>query len=203
MLIPLTDRQKQIYDYLAETILYKGYAPSIPEIGERFNITSTRGVFDHLKALEKKGYIRRVGKRAIEITTPSGRSALPQSKEVPIVGSVRAGTPVLAEENIEGYLPVANELARGEETFVLKVKGDSMIADGILEGDLVIIRRQQTAVNGDIVCALIDNEATLKRFQRKGNQITLNPANPKYEPIIVSKGEFRILGKATAVIRKL
>jgi repressor LexA len=116
---------------------------------------------------------------------------------------VRAGAPILAEENIEGFLPVANDLARSEESFALKVQGDSMIDDGILEGDLVIIRRQETAVNGDIVCALIGNEATLKRFQRKGNQITLKPANPKYEPIIVSKDEFRILGKATGVIRKL
>jgi repressor LexA len=203
MLIPLTDRQKQIYDFLAVSVRENGYAPSIPEIGSKFKITSTRGVFDHLKALEKKGYIKRVGKRAIELISATGRSALPQSKDIPIVGRVRAGVPVLAEENIEGYLPVATELARGEETFALKVKGDSMIGDGILEGDLVIIRRQETAVNGDIVCALIGNEATLKRFQRKGNQITLQPANPKYEPIIVPKGEFRILGKASGVIRKL
>ena len=203
MLIPLTDRQKQIYEFLSVTVREKGYAPSIPEIGQRFKIASTRGVFDHLQALERKGYIKRVGKRAIEIVSQSGRSALPQAKEIPIVGRVRAGAPVLAEENIEGFLTVGNEIARGTETFALKVKGDSMIDDGILEGDHVIIRQQHTAENGDIVCALIGNEATLKRFQRKGNQITLKPANPKYEPIIVSKGEFRILGKATGVIRKL
>jgi repressor LexA len=203
MLIPLTDRQKQIYEFLSVTVREKGYAPSIPEIGQKFSITSTRGVFDHLKALEKKGYIKRVGKRAIEIISQMGRSALPQAKEIPIVGRVRAGAPILAEENVEGYLPVANELARGRETFALKVKGDSMMEDGILDGDLVIIRQQHTAENGDIVCALIGNEATLKRFRRRGNQITLEPANPKYEPIVVSKGEFRILGKATGVIRKL
>ena len=203
MLIPLTDRQKQIYEFLAVTVREKGYAPSIPEIGQRFKIASTRGVFDHLQALERKGYIKRVGKRAIEIVSQSGRSALPQAKEIPIVGRVRAGAPVLAEENIEGFLTVGNEIARGKEIFALKVKGDSMTEDGILEGDHVIIRRQDTAEDGDIVCALIGNEATLKRFQRKGNQITLKPANPKYEPIIVSKGEFRILGKATGVIRKL
>ena len=203
MLIPLTDRQKQIYEFLSVTVREKGYAPSIPEIGQRFKIASTRGVFDHLKALEKKGYIKRVGKRAIEIVSQSGRSALPEAKEIPIVGRVRAGAPILAEECREGFSPVATELARGEETFALKVKGDSMIEDGILDGDLVIIRQQHTAENNDIVCALIGNEATLKRYQRKGNQITLKPANPKYEPIIVSKGEFRILGKATGVIRKL
>ena len=203
MLVPLTDRQKQIYEFVSVTVREKGYAPSIPEIGQRFKIASTRGVFDHLQALERKGYIKRVGKRAIEIVSQSGRSALPQAKEIPIVGRVRAGAPVLAEENIEGFLTVGNEIARGTETFALKVKGDSMIDDGILEGDHVIIRQQRTAENGDIVCALIGNEATLNRFQRKGNQIILKPANPKYEPIIVSKGEFRILGKATGVIRKL
>src|SRR6266545_6415961 len=192
MLPELTARQKRIYDFITGAIRDNGYAPSIPEIGKTFKITSTRGVFDHLKALERKGYIKRVGKRAIEIVSQSGRSALPKAKEIPIVGRVRAGAPILAEENIDGFLPVASDLARGDETFALKVQGDSMIEDGILEGDLVIIRRQDTANNGDIVCALIGNEATLKRFQRKGNQISLIPANPKYEPILVSKGEFRI-----------
>jgi repressor LexA len=203
MLVPLTDRQRSIYDFLSTTIRDKGYAPSIPEIGQRFKITSTRGVFDHLKALEKKGYIKRVGKRAIAIVSQSGRSALPEAKEIPIVGRVRAGAPLLAEENLEGFLTVGNEIARGKEIFALKVKGDSMIEDGILEGDHVVIRRQDTADNGDIVCALIGNEATLKRFHRKGNEVTLRPANKNYDPIVVSRGEFRILGKATGVIRKL
>jgi repressor LexA len=203
MLVPLTDRQKQIYDFLSVTVREKGYAPSIPEIGKRFKITSTRGVFDHLKALEKKGYIKRVGTRAIDIVNQSGRSALPQAKEIPIVGRIRAGAPLLAEENIEGSLTVASEMARGTDTFALKVKGDSMIDDGILEGDHVIIRRQDTAEDGDIVCALIGDDATLKRFYRKGNEVTLKPANKNYGPIVVSKGEFRILGKVTGVIRKL
>ena len=203
MLAELTSRQKNIYEFLSTTIREKGYAPSIPEIGQKFKITSTRGVFDHLKALEKKGYIKRIGKRAIEISNQAGRSALPEAKEIPIVGRVRAGAPILAEENLEGFFPVANELARGKEAFALKVTGDSMIEDGILEGDLVIIKRQDTAENGDIVCALIGNEATLKRFYRKENEVTLRPANKNYDPIVVSKGEFRILGKATGVIRKL
>jgi repressor LexA len=203
MLTQLTPRQRTIYEFLTTTIRQKGYAPSIPEIGERFKITSTRGVFDHLKALERKGYIRRVGKRAIEIVSSLGRSALPEAKEIPIVGRVQAGVPRLAEENIEGFLAVASEIARGKEAFALKVKGDSMIEDGILDGDLVIITRQDTANNGDIVCALIGNEATLKRFYWKGNEVTLKPANKNYDPIVVSKGEFRILGKATGVIRKL
>jgi repressor LexA len=203
MLPLLTPKQKRIYDFLSSTIRGKGYAPSIPEIGQRFKITSTRGVFDHLKALEKKGYIKRVGKRAIEILSSKGRSALPDATEIPIVGRIRAGAPLLAEENIEGFLPVANEIARGKETFALKVKGDSMIEVGILEGDYAVIRRQEAAEDSDIVCALIGDEATLKRFYRKGNEVTLKPANRNYEPITVTKGEFRILGKAVGVIRKL
>jgi len=203
MLIPLTDRQREIYEFLSVTVREKGYAPSIPEIGQRFRIASTRGVFDHLQALERKGYIKRVGTRAIDIVSQSGRSALPPSKEIPIVGRVRAGAPILAEENIEGFLAVANEIARGKEAFALKVKGDSMIEDGIFDGDYVIIRRQETADNGDIVCALIENEATLKRFHRQGSTVVLKPANKNYDPITVSKGEFHILGKATGVIRKL
>ncbi len=203
MLPQLTPKQKRVYEFLSSTIREKGYAPSIPEIGRRFKITSTRGVFDHLKALERKGYIKRVGKRAVEIVSSSGRSALPEAKEIPIVGRVRAGVPLLAEENIEGFLAVANEIARGKETFALKVKGDSMIEDGILDGDHVVIRRQETAENGDIVCALIGDEATLKRFYRNGNEVALKPANKNYEPIIVTKGEFRILGRAVGVIRKL
>src|SRR6266705_2952633 len=185
MLPQLTPRQKRIYDFLSGSIRDKGYAPSIPEIGQRFKITSTRGVFDHLQALERKGYIKRVGKRAIEIVSQSGRSALPEAKEIPIVGRVRAGAPILAEENIDGFLPVASDLARGKETFALKVKGDSMIEDGILDGDLVIIRRQDTAENGNVVCALIGNEATLKRFYRNGNEVALRPSNKNYDPIVV------------------
>lgn len=202
MLPQLTSKQKSIYEFLCTTIREKGYAPSIPEIGQRFKITSTRGVFDHLCALEKKGYIRRIGKRAIDISSPSGRSAFPEATEIPILGRIRAGAPILAEENIEGYLPVANEIA-GKDAFALKVKGDSMIEDGIFAGDYVIIRRQETADNGDIVCALIENEATLKRFHRQGSTVVLKPANKNYDPITVSKGEFRVLGKATGVIRKL
>src|SRR5713226_3130202 len=112
MLPPLTPKQERIYEFLSVSIREKGYAPSIPEIGQRFDITSTRGVFDHLKALERKGYIKRVGKRAIEIVSQSGRSALPEAKEIPILGRVTAGAPILAEENIDGFLPVASDLAR-------------------------------------------------------------------------------------------
>ena len=205
MLSRLTNRQKLIYDFLARTVQEKGYAPSHQEIGSRFRIASTNGVFGHLKALEKKGYIRRVGKRALEILSAQGRPLLPDAREVPVLGRVPAGRPLLAEENIEGFLCVAREMAHGREVFALRVKGDSMIEDGILDGDYVIVGRQETAENGDIVCALIDGEATLKRLYKKGKAVTLKAANRNYAPIVVSQeqpGGFRILGKAIGLTRK-
>lgn len=201
-MLPLTTRQRQIYDFLARTIREKGYAPSILEIGARFKIASTHGVFRHLQALQKKGYIRRVGKRAIEVVTSLGRPVFPDAREVPILGRVAAGKPLLAEENVEGFLTVAGEIARGK-AFALKVKGDSMIDAGILGGDYVIVRSQGTAENGEIVCALINGEATLKRFHRKGDTVTLKAENKNYVPITISQGEFRIVGKAAGLIRKI
>jgi repressor LexA len=197
----LTLKQKQIYEFLAKTIQEKGYAPSIPEIGRRFKIASTNGVSDHLKALEKKGYIRRVGKRAIEVLTALGRPVLVEAREVPVLGRITAGRPLLAEENVEGYLAVASEMARGR-VFALKVKGESMVDAGILDGDYVIVRYQGTAENGEIVCAMINGEVTLKRFQKKGETITLKAENKDYAPIAVSQGEFRILGKVVGLLRK-
>ncbi len=201
----LTDRQKLIYDFLVRTVREKGYAPSHQEIGTRFKIVSTNGVVGHLKALERKGYIRRVGKRALEILSAQGKSVLPDVREVPVVGRVPAGKPLLAEENIEGFLSVGREMASGKEVFALKVKGDSMIEDGILDGDHVVIRRQETAENGDIVCVLIDGEATLKRFTKKGSTITLKPANKDYPPTVVTSEDRRslsILGKAVGLMRR-
>lgn len=202
MLSALTPKQKQIYEFLLKNIRERGYAPSIPEIGRRFKIASTNGVSDHLKALEKKGYIRRIGKRALEISTPLGRPILTDAREVPILGRVAAGRPLLTEENFEGFLTVAGEMARGK-VFALQVKGDSMIEAGILDGDCVIVKCQETAENGEIVCALIDGEATLKRFYKKGDAVTLRAENKNYAPITVSEGEFRILGKVIGLTRKL
>lgn len=202
MLSALTPKQKQIYEFLLKNIRERGYAPSIPEIGRRFKIASTNGVSDHLKALEKKGYIRRIGKRALEISTPLGRPIFTDAREVPILGRVAAGRPLLTEENFEGFLTVAGEMARGK-VFALQVKGDSMIEAGILDGDCVIVKCQETAENGEIVCALIDGEATLKRFYKKGDAVTLRAENKNYAPITVSQGEFRILGKVIGLTRKL
>jgi repressor LexA len=201
MLPSLTARQKEIYDFLLQVIREKGYAPSITEIGSRFKIASTNGVADHLKALEKKGYIRRMGKRAIEMVNAFGETALIATREVPILGRVPAGKPFLSEENIEGFLSLPSDMGSGK-LFALQVKGDSMIGAGIMDGDRVIIQQQGTAENGQIICALIEGEATLKRFFKKNGVVTLKAENEKYSPIILSKGEFRIVGKIIGLIRK-
>ena len=201
MLPVLTDRQKAIYDFVLKTIREKGFAPSIPEIGRQFKIASTNGVSDHLKALEKKGYIRRVGKRAIEVVNALGKSALSATREVPVLGRVPAGKPFHSEENMEGVITVSEDMARGK-TFALRVKGDSMIGAGIMDGDRVIVKHQGTAENGEIVCALIDGEATLKRFFKKDGVVTLRAENEKYPPIVVSEGEFRIAGRIVGLLRK-
>ena len=201
MLPLLTARQKEIYDFLLKSIREKGYAPSIPEIGAKFKIVSTNGVSDHLKALEKKGYIRRVGKRAIEVLSMLGKPMLAAVREIPILGRVPAGKPFLSEENVEGLLTITNDMGSGK-LFALQVKGDSMIDAGILEGDRVIVKQQGTAENGEIVCALIEGEATLKRFYRKNGVVTLKAENQKYPPITVSQGEFRVLGKVVGLMRK-
>lgn len=196
----LTQRQRQIYDFLIKIIREKGYAPSIPEIGAKFKIASTNGVSDHLKALERKGYIRRVGKRAIEILTPLGKSLF-AARQVPILGRIPAGKPLITEENTEGLLAIPAEMARGE-VFVLKVKGDSMMDAGILDGDYAIVKHQETAENGEMVCALINGEATLKRFYKRGDAVTLKAENKNYSPITISRGEFRITGKVVGLLRK-
>jgi len=201
MLAPLTLRQKEIYDFLLKTIREKGYAPSIPEIGLKFKIVSTNGVSDHLKALEKKGYIRRVGKRAIEVLSMLGKPMLVAMREIPILGRVPAGKPFLSEENVEGLLTISNDMASGK-LFALQVKGDSMIDAGILDGDRVIVKQQGTVENGEIVCALIEGEATLKRFYKKNGVVSLKAENEKYAPITVSQGEFRIVGKVVGLMRK-
>ncbi|HWO40206.1 MAG TPA: transcriptional repressor LexA [Candidatus Eisenbacteria bacterium] len=201
MLPSLTARQKEIYDFLLKTIREKGYAPSIPEIGRRFKIASTNGVADHLKALEKKGYIRRVGKRAFEVLSAVGQPVIVSVREVPIVGRVSAGKPLLSEENLEGVLRVPDDMGSGK-LFALTVKGDSMIGAGILEGDRVIVKQQATAENGDIVCAFIDGEITLKRFYKSGETIALKAENENYPPIEISGGELRILGKVVGLMRK-
>ena len=201
MLPPLTSRQKAIYDFLLKTIREKGFAPSIVEIGRQFKIASTNGVSEHLKALEKKGYIRRVGKRAFEVVNALGKTVLTATREVPMVGRVPAGKPFLSEENIEGVLTIPDDMGSGK-LFALEVKGDSMIGAGIMDGDRVIVKQQGTAENGEIVCAVIEGEATLKRFFKQDGVVTLKAENEKYSPITVSEGEFRIAGRVVGLLRK-
>ena len=201
MLPGLTSRQKEIYDFLLKSIRERGFAPSIHEIGRQFKIASTNGVSDHLKALEKKGYIRRVGKRAIELLNALGKPVLSVTREVPLLGRVPAGKPFLSEENIEGVLTIPADMSGGK-TFALRVKGDSMIGAGIMDGDRVIVKQQTTAESGEIVCAIINGEATLKRFFKKERVITLKAENEKYAPIIVSEGEFRLAGRVVGLLRK-
>jgi repressor LexA len=201
MLPTLTDRQKTIYEFLLKTIREKGFAPSIPEIGKQFKIASTNGVSDHLKALERKGYIRRVGKRAFEVVNALGKAVLSTTRDIPILGRVPAGKPFLSEENTEGTLSIPSDMGGGKQ-FALQVQGDSMIGAGIMDGDRVIVKQQATAENGEIVCAVIEGEATLKRFYKKDGVVTLKAENEKYPPITVSEGEFRIAGRIVGLLRK-
>ncbi|MCA0446902.1 MAG: transcriptional repressor LexA [Bacteroidetes bacterium] len=201
----LTDRQKQILAYLLEYKKQFGFPPSFQEIADKFKFASLTAVKDHLKALEKKGFIKKSGfkARAIDIIIPEEEMET-FSPGIPIIGKVAAGSPILAQENIQGYLNFGNYFADNGNVFALKVQGDSMKDDGILDGDVVIIKHQATAINGDIVVAIIDEEATVKTFYNEGDRIRLQPQNPKYQAIYVDDSQsFRIGGKVIGVVRKL
>ncbi|RPJ09953.1 MAG: transcriptional repressor LexA, partial [Deltaproteobacteria bacterium] len=211
----LTLRQRKVFNFVRTFIREKGYPPSVREIGEHFHIYP-RAAFDHLKALEKKGYLRRRGamSRGLEILVFQEREPNVLSsgagqyendtekkfgapvREIPILGKVAAGKPVLAVEHIEGTLPLPGEWTNGGEVFLLKVSGDSM-SPYILPGDYVVVRAQPSAENGDVVVTLMGEEATVKRFFKKRRQIELKPDNERWETIRVSegKGEVQILGK--------
>ncbi|MCK6600331.1 MAG: transcriptional repressor LexA [Bacteroidetes bacterium] len=200
----LTDRQKQILSYLLQYKKEYGFPPSFQEIADKFQFASLTAVKDHLKALEKKGFIRKSGfkARAIDVILPAEDQDLIPSG-IPIIGKVAAGSPILAQENIQGYLNFGNYFSDNGNVFALKVQGDSMKDDGILDGDVVIIKHQATALNGDIVVAIIDEEATVKTFYNEGDRIRLQPQNPRYQPIYVTdSNNFRIGGKVIGVVRK-
>lgn len=204
----LTKRQREIFDYIKKSVVEKGWPPSLREIGEEFGINSTNGVRSALEALERKGYIRRNRylSRGIEIIKEAPeRLDDSQLQAVPIVGKVAAGMPLWAEQNIEGSYYVDRSFVSGEHIFALRVQGDSMKDAGILDGDYVLVRRQQTAQKGEIVVAQIDNEATVKRFFPERKRIRLEPENPDYGPIIVEKGTpgFTIAGKVVGLLRKM
>ena len=200
----LTDRQQQILDYIKEQIRQKGYPPSVREIGESVGLSSSSTVHGHLARLEEKGFIRRdpTKPRAIEIMEGDFYLTKHRSVNVPLVGRVTAGAPILAVENLEDSFPLPYELVRNEDVFMLAVRGESMIEAGILDGDYVIVRRQSDARNGEIVVALVgDDEATVKRFFREKDYIRLQPENQYMEPIIAH--DVSILGKVVALFRRI
>lgn len=194
----LTERQREIYQFIRDKIHARGYGPTVREIGLGFDIKSPNGVMCHLKALEKKGLIKREGGHARAIQLADHR---PPSQGLPLLGRVAAGSPTLAVEEEERIQ--FDEVFDGPDQFVLQVNGNSMIEDHIEDGDYVIIRRQENARNGERVVAMIDNEVTLKRFYREADHIRLEPANSQMAPIIVHPGQdIRILGTLAGVMRK-
>lgn len=200
----LTDRQESILRFIIESIRDYGRPPTIAEMGEEFGITSTNGVNDHLIALEKKGYIERTSKaRGIHVT-PKGATGLYQndSAMVPLLGHVAAGEPILAEQNIEGYVPVPGALAK-HGAFCLRVHGDSMIEDGILDGDTVVVDPTLKPKRGDVVVALVEDDATVKYYHPKGREVELRPANSAMSPIVVPVDAVQVQGVVVAVQRDL
>ena len=195
-------KQKEILEYIKEEILKRGYPPTVREICETVNLRSTSSVHSHLEKLEKNGYIRRdpTKPRAIEIVDDNFNMVRTDMTSLPVIGTVAAGSPILAEENISSYFPVPAEMVpSGEPSFVLKVKGDSMINAGIFSGDQIFVQCCNTARNGDTVVALIDDSATVKTFYKEQDHIRLQPENDDMDPIIVD--DCRILGKVFGVFR--
>jgi len=200
----ITTRQQAIYSYIKEFILLHKFPPTIREIGEKFGIKSTNGVRDSLLSLERKGLIKKLSRQARSIELLQSAPSVAAAVHVPLIGRIAAGTPILAEENIEDTFTMDKTLLpRSSHIFALRVQGDSMTGDGILSGDLAIIRMQKNAERGQIIAAVIDGDATLKHYYPAEDQIELRASNPAYSPIIISEGEnFSIAGILAGVIRK-
>jgi repressor LexA len=213
----LTDRQKVILQFILRTSEERGFPPTIREIGEEMDISSTNGVNDHLKALERKGFLTRgeqqsrslvATKRARLVLGLGARKNDPTMIDVPVLGRVAAGAPILAQENIEDTVRIDSFLlgGNGREVFALRIKGNSMIDDGIHDGDFIFVKKTPSATPGEIVVALIEDEATCKRFFPEGDRVRFQPANKDMQPIYVQKAEFKqtmILGKVVGVYRKM
>ena len=197
----ITKKQTEILEYIKSQILNKGYPPSVRDICTAVNLKSTSSVHAHLETLEKNGYIRRdpTKPRAIEIIDDNFNLARREVVNVPLIGQVAAGQPLLAVENITSYFPIPAEFIPKEEVFMLNVKGESMVNAGIYDGDQIIVKQQSTASNGEIVVALVDDSATVKRFYKENGHIRLQPENDFMEPIIVDSCE--IIGKVIGLIR--
>jgi repressor LexA len=206
----MTARQREVLEFMRSFSERHGVPPAVREIAERFGFTA-RAAFDHLKALERKGMLERrvTGKRASRTLVIPGRRPPRRAavEEIPILGRIAAGVPILAVENREDGIPLRPEwlAADGQDVFALRVRGESMIDAHIVDGDLVLVRRQETATTGDIVAALVDGEATVKRFAREGSSVVLKPEHPTMPAIVVGEhaGEFRILGKVVGVLRSI
>ena len=199
----ISSKQREILEYIKQEILNKGYPPAVREICEAVHLKSTSSVHSHLETLEKNGYIRRdpTKPRAIEIIDDNFNLTRREVVNVPIIGQVAAGQPLLAVENIENYFPIPTEFMPNAETFMLKVKGDSMINAGIFNGDKILVQKQSDAQNGDIVVALVDDSATVKTFYKEDGHFRLQPENDTMDLIIVN--ECSILGKVFGIMRFL
>jgi repressor LexA len=204
----LTERQQKILDFITDRILHDGHAPTIREIGEHMGIRSTNGVSDHIKALKRKGYLSQEEMKSrtlmpVDLRLDATRNAV----RVPIVGRVAAGAPVLAQENIEDTVYVDSFfVGNSPEIFALRVRGDSMIEDGIFDGDYIFVRKQLTAERGETLVVMVDGDATVKRFFRERDHVRLEPANSAMQPIIVRSEDFRetsIIGKVVGVYRRM
>lgn len=200
----LTEKQQAILEFIEQHIRTQTFPPTIREIGDHFKITP-KGAYDHLKAIEKKGYIRSLKNRsrAIEVVRTSFGTepvSIEKTTSVPLVGRVAAGVPVLAEENIEEYLAFPRSMVPDNGVFALRVAGDSMIEAGIHDGDIAVIQKAETARNGDIVVALIEDEATLKYFYKEGKKVRLDPANKNFKPIYPT--QLSIIGKLVGLYRQ-
>ena len=198
---PISKKQEEILNYIKNEILERGFPPAVREICQAVGLKSTSSVHSHLESLERNGYIRRdpTKPRAIEILDESFNMIRREMVNVPIIGTVAAGQPILAEQNIEGYFPIPTEYMPNKQSFMLKVKGESMINAGIFDGDKVLVKQQATAENGDIVVALVDDSATVKTYYKENAHYRLQPENDSMDPIIVDKCE--ILGKVFGVFR--
>ncbi|QGT99418.1 SOS-response repressor and protease LexA [Candidatus Syntrophocurvum alkaliphilum] len=200
----LNNRQQQILDYIKEKIVVSGYPPSVREIAEAVGLKSSSTVHNHLVQLEEKGYLRRDPTKPRAIIPVENDTLEPKydTLNLPVVGDVAAGTPILAQENIEEYFPVPVSFIGQGTHFILKVKGESMIDAGILDGDYLIVKQQNTATNGEIVVAMLNEEATVKRYFKRDNYIELQPENTTLEPITVNE-DITILGKVAGLLRRM
>lgn len=199
----ITPKQQEILEYIKETILKKGYPPSVREICQAVRLKSTSSVHSHLETLERNNYIRRdpTKPRTIEIIDDCFNLTRRELVNVPMIGTVAAGQPILAEQNIENYFPIPVEMLPNEQTFMLRVKGESMVNAGIFDGDQIIVKQQETARNGEIVVALVDDSATVKRFYKEKGHYRLQPENDALEPIIVD--HVQILGTVIGLVRMM